>query len=118
MASFLTNVAMTIGIPLALVGVIICIHWQLFWRKNYNGTVITHGLFSRVRHPFYSGFLAFTIGLALSLPAADTIALMFISIFTIFFYIPKEEAEQLRLHRREYEEYKKGVPWKLIPGIY
>ena len=118
MASFLTYAALILGVPLALVGVIVCIRWQLFWRRNYDGRLITCGPFSWVRHPFYSGFLAFTIGLALSLPAADTIALAIISIISILYYMPKEEAEQLRLHRREYEEYKEQVPWKLIPRVY
>jgi protein-S-isoprenylcysteine O-methyltransferase Ste14 len=118
LASFLNYAALIIGIPLALVGAIVCIRWQLFWRRNYDGRVITHGPFSWVRHPFYSGFLAFTIGLALSIPASDTIALMIISIFSIFYYMPKEEAEQLQRHKREYEEYKAQVPWKLIPRVY
>ena len=118
MASFLTIVSLIIGVPLALVGAVVCIRWQLFWRRTYDGRVITHGPFAWVRHPFYSGFLAFTIGLALSMPASDTIALMIISIFSIFYYMPKEEAEQLQRHRREYAEYKEQVPWKLIPRVF
>ncbi len=118
MASILTYAALVLGIPLALGGAIVCVRWQFFWRRNYDGRVITHGPFSWVRHPFYSGFLALTIGLALSLPAPDTIALSIISGVVIFYYIPKEEAEQLQLHKREYEEYKEQVPWKLIPKVY
>ena len=118
MASLLTYAALILGIPLALVGAIVCIRWQLFWRRNYDGRLITHGPFSWVRHPFYSGFLALTLGLALSLPASDTLALSFISIVTIFYYMPKEEAEQMKLHNREYEKYKEQVPWKLIPRVF
>ena len=118
MVSALNNAALILGIPLALVGAIICIRWQIFWRRNYDGRLITHGPFSWVRHPFYSGFLTLTIGLALSLPAPDTLALSIISIVTIFYYMPKEEAEQMQLHQQEYEEYKEQVPWKLIPGIF
>ena len=118
MASFLTYAALILGIPLTLVGTIVCVRWQLFWRRNYDGSVITHGPFSVVRHPFYSGFIALTLGLAFSLPAPDTLALFLISVLTIFYYIPKEEAEQLRLHKREYEAYMERVPWKLIPSVY
>jgi len=116
LASLLTYAALILGIPLALVGAIVCIRWQLF--RNYDGRLITHGPFSWVRHPFYSGFLALTLGLALSLPASDTLALSIISIVTIFYYMPKEEAEQMKLHKREYEEYKVQVPWKLIPRVF
>ena len=118
MASFLTYATLILGVPFALVGAIVCVRWQLFWRRNYDGRLITYGPFSWVRHPFYSGFLSLTIGLALSMPAADTIALAIISIICIFYYMPKEEAEQLQLHKREYEEYKERVPWKLIPRVY
>ena len=118
MASVLAGAALVLGVPLALVGAIVCVRWQLFWRRNYDGSVITYGPFSWVRHPFYSGFLALTIGLALSLPAPDTIALSIISVVSIFYYMPKEEAEQLQRHKREYEEYMEQVPWKLIPRVY
>ena len=118
MTSVLTYAALILGVPLALVGVIVCVRWQLFWRRNYDGRLITYGPFSWVRHPFYSGFLAFTIGLALSMPASDTIALSIISAVSIFYYMPKEEAEQLKRHKREYEEYMEQVPWKLIPRVF
>ena len=118
MSSLLSYASLVIGVPLTIVGAIVCVRWQLFWRRNYNGSLITHGPFLWVRHPFYSGFLALTMGLALWLPASDTLALFIISVLTIFYYIPKEEAELLQQHRREYEEYMERVPWKLIPRVF
>ena len=117
MSSIISYAQVIVGVPFTIVGFVICIRWYLFWRNNYDGSLITHGPFTWVRHPFYSGFLVLTLGLAIWLPAPDTIALLVISIVTIIIYIPREEAELLERHKQEYEEYMKRVPWKLIPRV-
>jgi protein-S-isoprenylcysteine O-methyltransferase Ste14 len=118
LSTLLSYAFLVLGVPLTLVGAIVCVRWQIFWRRNYDGGLITHGPFIWVRHPFYSGFLVLTLGLALLLPAPDTLALFIVSVVTIFYYIPKEEKELLQRHRREYEEYMERVPWKLIPRVF
>ena len=118
MYSLLFYAALVLGVPLTLVGAVVCVQWYFFWRRNFDGGLITYGPFARVRHPFYSGFLAFTIGLALILPAPDTIGLAIISVVTISFYMPREEKELLQQQERAYREYMERVPWRLIPRVY
>jgi len=118
LTSAFSYASLVLGVPLSLIGAVVSIRWYIFWRRNYDGGLITHGPFAWVRHPFYSGFLAFTIGLALWLPAVDTIALAVISVASIFYYMPREEEELLRLDKRAYSEYMERVPWKLVPMVY
>ena len=118
MASAFSYASLVLGVPLSLIGAVVCARWYFFWRRNYDGGLITYGPFAWVRHPFYSGFLAFTIGLAMLLPATDTIALAVISVASIFYYMPREEEELLRLDKRAYSEYMERVPWKLVPMVY
>jgi protein-S-isoprenylcysteine O-methyltransferase Ste14 len=114
----LSYAVLVLGAPLTLIGAVVCIHWYFFWRRNFDGGIITYGPFARVRHPFYAGFLAFTIGLALILPAPDTIGLAIISVLSISYYMPREEKELLRQQERAYREYMERVPWRLIPRVY
>jgi len=116
--SLLSYGLLVLGFPLTLIGAVVCFRWYFFWRKNYQGGLITYGPFARVRHPFYAGFLAFTIGIALTMPAPDTLGLAIISVMTIFYYLPREENELLQQQERAYREYMEQVPWKLIPGVY
>ncbi len=118
MDSVLFYASLVLGVPLTLLGAIVCARWYFFWRRNFDGSLITYGPFERVRHPFYAGFLAFTVGLALVMPAADTTALAIISVMSIFYYMPKEEQEILNTRERAYREYMERVPWRLIPGVY
>jgi len=103
---------------LTLIGAVVCIRWVLFWRRNFEGSLITHGPFARVRHPFYSGFLAFTIGMAFLMPAIDTVSLAIVSVLSICYYMPREEQEFLKSQEKAYREYMDRVPWRLIPGVY
>ena len=82
------------------------------------GKVITTGIYSVVRNPLYlsNGLLA--IGMAV----------LFKSLYALIFSIPYtllylpiiyfEEKDLLEKYREEYEEYKRKVPWRMIPKIF
>lgn len=99
-------------------GAFICIKWYAFWRRNYRGELLSDGPYSRVRHPFYSGFLALAIGLAVLIPLLETVMLAFVSIGCILFYIRREEEFLLDRYGKAYRDYMQHVRWKLIPKVY
>lgn len=113
-----TIVVDLVGAVLFLLGFVVCIYWYIFWRRNYAGSLLTSGMYSKVRHPFYSGFLMVVTGLVMILPIYETRMLAIISFAVIIVYIPKEEETLLKLYKTKYEEYKEKVKWKIIPGIY
>ena len=107
-----------VGVALSFFGFVICLKWYIFWRRHFKGELITHGLYSRVRHPFYSGFLVFVVGFLIYYLSIEAIMLAIISFSGIFFFIPREEASLIEKYGRSYLEYMNKVPWKIIPGIY
>ena len=41
-------------------GILIAAKWVLFWRKEYRGQLVTHGMYKYIRHPHYlSVYLVF-----------------------------------------------------------
>ncbi|MGD2200402.1 MAG: isoprenylcysteine carboxylmethyltransferase family protein [Candidatus Bathyarchaeota archaeon] len=118
MQSPLTLLRTVAGGSLALMGFTVCIRWYLFWRTNFEGDLITHGPYARVRHPFYSGFLGFAVGSALFSPFFETIMLAVFTVAGILYYIPREEAYLLKQYGREYKQYMREVPWRILPRVF
>jgi protein-S-isoprenylcysteine O-methyltransferase Ste14 len=110
--------SLLIGGALIVVGSYACVTWYIFWNREYTGQLLTDGPYSRVRHPFYSGFLALTAGLAIALPIMETVALALLSVAVIVFYIQKEEEFLIQRYGKAYREYMRRVPWKMIPRVY
>jgi protein-S-isoprenylcysteine O-methyltransferase Ste14 len=84
---------------------------------NQDQKLIDTGLYSRVRHPLYSGAISWIIGLPIALgswwaliPAAITAGILVIRI--------KYEEEMLVAGMEGYIDYQSRVKYKLIPGIY
>ena len=118
MLSFYALASLVVGGPLTLLGAYLCLRWWIFWRRNYAGKLLTHGPYSRVRHPFYSAFLLLAVGLAILFTIMETVMLATLSIVVILFYVKREEAALLAQYGKAYREYMRKVPWRLIPGIY
>lgn len=118
MSSPWTYVPFAVGSVLSLSGAYVCLRWYMFWRRNYNGELVTNGPYERVRHPFYSGFLAFVLGLALLFPVVETLMLATFSLAGILAFIPREEEFLVGQYGNNYRKYMKRVPWRLVPGVY
>ena len=117
-----TFVAFTIGIFLLGVNLYIKIlaQSQIGVSPALKGKeqLITTGMYKIVRHPLYlsNGLLA--IGMAILL---RSIYALLSSIAYTFLYLPIihfEEKDLLAKYGEEYKEYKRKVPWKMIPKLF
>ena len=92
--------------------------WWSYWRGNYAGKLLSGGPYALVRHPYYLGFALTVAGLALAFPDASLIALALFTPLALAYYVPKEEDRLLNQYRKQYEEYRRRVPWRLIPRVW
>lgn len=117
-ASLYSWLSLAVGSPLTCLGAYLSLRWWLFWNRNYRGKLLTHGPYAGVRHPFYSAFMIFAIGLTIIFPIYETLMLASISIVVILFYVGREEEALIARYGKAYREYMRRVPWKLIPRLY
>lgn len=112
------SLVLAAGGLLALVGAIFCIYWYIYYKRNFQGELLTEGPYAVVRHPFYTGFILLSLGLAIALPIYETRLLLVITLAVMYVYVPKEEEQMMQEYRKKYADYKKKVPWRLIPYLY
>jgi protein-S-isoprenylcysteine O-methyltransferase Ste14 len=111
-----------IGIILFIPGIIIHIlshikHPQAHREAEEITSIVTTGLYSKIRHPGYLGIILAYLGVGFFLRNLVSVILAFI--FSIFLVITAlKEEERLSRHFKEYEEYKKRVRWRFIPKIF
>ena len=84
---------------------------------NKDQKLIDTGLYSKIRHPLYSGACIWVLGMPLSLGSVVALGGSIIVIFSLIIRIKFEE-DMLVKGMAGYEEYKKRVKYKLIPRIY
>jgi steroid 5-alpha reductase family enzyme len=85
-------------------------------REQYPGTLLTEGIYARIRHPRYVGAFIFVLGLALvanALVAYIVAASLIPLIYVIVFF---EERELKKRFGPEYEKYCQNVP-RFFPKI-
>ncbi len=104
----LTNIIRYIGISFVGIGLIIFL-MALFLIKtfeSYEGDLITKGIFSKIRHPMYLGFILWLIGLPIYFGAVYAFILAFVFIANVLFWRYLEEKELLERFS-SYIDYKK-----------
>jgi protein-S-isoprenylcysteine O-methyltransferase Ste14 len=74
--------------------------------ESYEGDLITKGIYSKIRHPMYSGFILWLIGLPIFFGALFSFILSFLFIGNILFWRYLEEKE-LAERFSTYLDYKK-----------
>lgn len=119
-----------IGLVIFLFGVILHI-WTAkllsFWGligipeifPKISSKLITSGPFSKVRHPTYLAHTMIFLGVFL-LTGFFAVGILTLFDFLIVnvFIIPFEERELLSRFGKVYEEYKKRVRWRILPGLF
>jgi protein-S-isoprenylcysteine O-methyltransferase Ste14 len=95
------------GLLLCLLGLISFITALLTIKtlETYDGDLITKGIYSKIRHPMYLGFILWLIGFPVYFGAGFSFILSFIFIANILFWRYLEEIELDKRFPR-YKEYK------------
>lgn len=88
------------------------------WKQVHSagGELVTTGLYSRVRHPQYSGLFLVTIGLLVQWPTIITALMWPVLVFAYYRLSKKEEADMEKEFGDKYRKYKENVPL-FIPRI-
>ncbi len=112
------GVTILFGIAIFLFGAIFYFKWEFFWHKTYTGQLVTHGIFSYIRHPHYTSLVIIEFGLALFFYSSVAILIGILSIPLLIWSIIDEEQLLVRQYGNDYEQYMKKVPWRMIPHIF
>jgi protein-S-isoprenylcysteine O-methyltransferase Ste14 len=107
-----------IGLFLTVAGGIICAYWYIHWTRNYQGELLTNGIYGVVRHPFYTGFIMMALGLTIAYPIYETRLLAVMTLAVMYVFVPKEEQQLIQKYGDEYRAYMKKVKWRLISYLY
>jgi len=98
--------ARCIGLALFIVGIFFFILSHVKIKGQETDKLVTTGIYSKIRHPMYFGFIIWIIGLPIFMNAAFTLASATIWIPQILYWRMSEE-KQLGMKYMDYAEYKK-----------
>jgi protein-S-isoprenylcysteine O-methyltransferase Ste14 len=104
-----TILSLAIGVPLAVIGMLVRLYASGFVMKNKE--LATHGPYALVRHPLYTGNVLLLVGFAIA--GATLWGLPLALAFFWFYYPPAIEYEDRKLRRlfgRQWEQWAAGVP--------
>jgi isoprenylcysteine carboxyl methyltransferase (ICMT) family protein YpbQ len=108
------------GVALELFGIALTQVARVYMGRSFgilpaNRGVVSKGPFSSIRHPIYFGWLALSIGYAMSYPTARNIVLI---ASTLPFMVWRIEQEETHLSEDpEYRTYERRVRFRLWPGV-
>ena len=86
-------------------------------KDEYPGTLLTEGIYSKIRHPRYVGAFFFVLGLALLANSPVPYIVAFSLIPLIYIIVFFEERELRKRFGLEYEKYCQKVP-RFFPKIF
>jgi protein-S-isoprenylcysteine O-methyltransferase Ste14 len=117
-----TYIALTIGIFLLGMNFVIKILAQRqigpFPALKSKAKLVTTGIYGTVRHPLYMSNGLLAIGMAILLKSMY--ALLFSIPYSLSYLLITyfEERDLLKKYGKDYQEYKKRVPYRIIPRIF
>jgi protein-S-isoprenylcysteine O-methyltransferase Ste14 len=96
-----------IGFGIFWIGLALAIGATIYLRgvENINN-LVTKGLFSKIRHPMYLGFILWIFGWAIYHGAVLSLCLGFVAIANIFYWQRSEERELESKYGKVYLEYR------------
>ncbi|MBX3532630.1 MAG: isoprenylcysteine carboxylmethyltransferase family protein [Rhizobiaceae bacterium] len=90
--------------------VIISAGWKVLYEAQRRHTLATTGIYARVRHPQYIGFVLVMFGFLLQWPTLLTLAMFPVLVFMYWRLARREEQEVLAEHGEAYARYMREVP--------
>lgn len=84
--------------------------WDILYKAQRNHTLATTGLYARVRHPQYIGFVIIMMGFLLQWPTIPTLIMFPILVFVYARLAKIEEKEMTKKFGETYKEYTKKTP--------
>jgi protein-S-isoprenylcysteine O-methyltransferase Ste14 len=106
------------GVILFIIGTIIYFKWEFYWDKHYHGQLVTSGIFEYIRHPHYTSLLIIGYGLGLFFTSTATVLLATIAVPLMILSIYDEEKHLLKQYGKEYKQFMKQTPYRIIPKLF
>ena len=104
----MSGIAKLLGMLVTGIGMIVFLTglFTIKTLESYEGDLITKGIYSKIRHPMYFGFILWLIGLPIYFGALYAFILAFVFIANVLFWRYLEEKELLERFS-SYIDYKK-----------
>ena len=90
--------------------ILISAGWKVLYEAQRRGTLATTGIYARIRHPQYVGFVLIMFGFLLQWPTLLTVAMFPVLVFMYWRLAKREEKEVLEEHGEAYSRYMREVP--------
>lgn len=84
--------------------------WDVLYRAQHEGTLADTGIYARVRHPQYDGFILVMFGFLLQWPTILTVVMFPVLVFMYWRLAKIEERESLAAFGDAYRDYMERVP--------
>ena len=103
------DIVMTISLILILIGLLLAgFGWHAIYKCK--GRLVKSGLYSRIRHPQYLGFILIIIAFNIQWPTIITLIMGPVLIYMYYRLAKKEERILIHKFGAEYIDYMKSVP--------
>ncbi len=89
---------------------LVALAWPVLWRAVRSGQLATTGIYARLRHPQYVGFILVLTGFLLQWPTLITLAMYPVLVTMYVRLARREEREALVRFGEAYAEYMRRVP--------
>ncbi len=120
----ISTVQAVAGGAIGLIGFVIALmsyralgrNFRVYAAPRRSGTLVTSGIYSRVRHPMYTGMILMFLGYVLFFNSLFSVP--FWLAFTLLYLVKSVKEERILAdHFPEYDEYRKRT-WKFLPYVY
>ncbi len=91
---------------------------QAHYKSAEINNLVTHGIYSKVRHPIYLSFIVMDVGIALAFGILPLLLLVIIFCYSHVATALREEKFLMERFSPEYTKYMQKVPYRIIPKVF